>query len=246
MKKTNIRSRFTVPAHTHAMKTCLSALLCTVAACQTLAAREFTDTQGRKMEAEIVSVTGDTVALLRSGEKRPIGANISLFSVADQKFIREWGMANTKYSFEVAYTKKKLGEVKQRRYNTTYEQETWVYKITLKNRQPTPVGDLRVDYWCFRKEDSGKGKGVARVETSGSINVPAIAGSGVVTVDSAEIVLNKQKLDGGFYYVDGSSPQQSDAVGGLAVRIFDKNGREVHKWATKEDLLAAAVGKPIR
>lgn len=32
-------------------------------------------------------------------------------------------------------------------------------------------------------------------------------------------------------------------MGGFALRIFDRKGREVYKWATKEDLLVAAVGK---
>ncbi|MBE2284974.1 MAG: hypothetical protein IAE77_16050 [Prosthecobacter sp.] len=226
------------------MKTRILIPTCMLLGLSGLSAREFTDTQGRKLDAEILSATGDTVTLMRSGETRAIAAKIALFSEADQKFIREWAAANAKYSFDVSYTKKKLGEVKTRRNNTTYEQETWIYKISLKNREPLTVGDLRVDYWCFRKEDGGKGKGTARVETSGSIKVPTIAGSGTVTVDTSEIILNKQKLDGGFYYIDGSNSQQSDAVGGIAVRIFDKNGREVHKWATKEDLLAAAVGTP--
>ena len=109
---------------------------------------------------------------------------------------------------------------------------------------PTSVGDLRVDYWCFRREDSGKGKGTARVETSGSNKISTVAGSGTVTMDTTEIVLHKQELDGGFYFTNGDSAIQSDGMGGLAIRIFDKNDREVYKWATKDDLLAAAVGKP--
>ena len=227
------------------MKTRFFIPVCVLLAVSGLSAREFTNTQGRNLEAEIVSVTGDTVALLRAGEKRPIGAKVSLFSEADQKFIRDWAEANTKYSFDVTYTKKKLNEVKRKSGAVTYEDETWIYKISVKNRLPTAVGDLRVDYWCFRREDGGKGKGAARIETSGSSKIASITGSGTVTVDSSEIILHKEMLDGGWYYADGTKNQQADGMGGLAVRIFDKNGKEIHKWATKDDLLAAAVGKTM-
>jgi hypothetical protein len=225
------------------MKTRLLTPVCVLLAFTSLSAREFTDAQGRKLDAEIVSAAAGQVSLKRMADGRLFNVPAATFTEADQKFIAEWAAANTKYSFDVTYTKKKLGETKQKSNNTTYEQETWIYKINIKNRQPLAVGDLRVDYWCFRREDGGKGKGSARIETSGSTNIAAIAGSSSVTVDTSEIILNKQKLDGGFYYINGASAIQSDGMGGLAVRVFDKNGKEIHKWATKDDLFAAAVGK---
>jgi len=182
--------------------------------------------------------------LKRATDGRSFNVNVASFSEADQKFMQEWAAQNTKYNFEVKYTKKKLGEMKMKRNDVAYEDERWIYKIEIKNRMPTAVGDLRVDYWCFRKADEGKGKGGARVETSGSSNVSAIPGSASAIVDTTEILIHKEKLDAGFYYPDGTKNQQADGFGGLVVRIFDKNGREVHQFATKDDLLAAAVGKP--
>lgn len=227
------------------MKTRLLTPVCVLLALSGLSAREFTDTQGRKLDAEIVSAAAGQVSLKRAADNRVITANTSLFSEADQKFIAEWAAANTKYSFDVTYTKKKLGEVKSKRGAVNIEDETWIYKINIKNRLPTAIGDLRVDYWCFRREDGGKGKGAARIETSGNSKIESIAGSGTITVDTAEIILHKEMLDGGWYYADGTKNQQSDGMGGLAMRIFDKNGKEIHKWATKDDLLAAAVGKTM-
>jgi hypothetical protein len=226
------------------MKTHLLASLCLIAAIPALSAHEFTDLQGRKLEAEIVYAAGGQVMLKRTTDGRTFSVPATSFIQADQKFISEWADANTKYSFEVTYTKKKLNSTRKKRGAVTYEDETWIYKINIKNRQPTAVGDLRVDYWCFRREDSGKGKGSARIETSGSSKVAFVAGAGTATVDTTEIVLHKQELDGGFYWANGNSAIQSDGMGGLAIRIFDKNDREVYKWATKDDLFAAAVGKP--
>jgi hypothetical protein len=226
------------------MKTHILASLCLITAIQALSAHEFTDLQGRKLEAEIVAAGGGQVTLKRAADGRTFNVVASNFTAADQKFISDWADANTKYSFDATYTKKKLKSTSTKRGPVTYVDETWIYKINIKNRQPTAVGDLRVDYWCFRREDSGKGKGSARIETSGSSKVAMVAGSGTATLDTMEIVLHKQELAGGFYYSNGDSAIQSDGMGGLAVRIFDKNDREVYKWATKDDLLVAAVGKP--
>lgn len=226
------------------MKTRFLTPVCVLLALSGLSAREFTDAQGRKLDAEIVSAAAGQVTLKRTADNRTFTVAAATFTEADQKFIAEWAAANTKYSFDVAYTKKKLGEVKRKSGAVTYEDETWIYKISVKNRLPLPVGDLRVDYWCFRREDGGKGKGAARIETSGSSTISSITGSGTATVDTSEIILHKEMLDGGWYYADGTKNQQADGMGGLAVRIFDKNGKEIHKWATKDDLLVAAVGKP--
>ncbi len=226
------------------MKTSLLFSLCLLVT-TALPAREFTDPQGRKLEAEVVSVTGGQAVLKRTADGRAMTVNIATFSEADQKFLKEFGEANQKYGFEVKYTKKKLGETKQKQFGVTAEDERWTYKIEIKNKLSTPLSDLRVDYWCFRKADEGKGKGSARIETSGSTKIDSLAGAASTTLETNEIILHKEKLDGGFYYSDGTRGQQADAMGGLAVRIFDKKGNEVHKWATKDDLLAAAVGKPM-
>lgn len=226
------------------MKTHLIASLCLLAVVPVLPAHEFTDSQGRKLDAEIIAAAGGQVMLKRVTDGRTFNVAASSFIAADQKIISNWADANTKYSFDVTYTKKKLNQTRTKRGAVTHEEETWIYKISIKNRQPTAVGDLRVDYWCFRREDSGKGKGAARIETSGSSKVAMVAGSGTATLDTTEIILHKEELAGGYYWANGDSAIQSDGMGGLAVRIFDKNGREVMKWATKDDLLVAAVGKP--
>jgi len=226
------------------MKTHILASLCLLAVVPALSAHEFTDLQGRKLDAEIVAASGGQVMLKRTADGRTFNVAANSFIPADQKIISDWADANTKYSFDVTYTKKKLNQTRTKRGAVTLEEETWIYKINIRNRLPTAIGDLRVDYWCFRREDSGKGKGAARIETSGSSKVAMIAGSGTATVDTTEVILHKEELAGGFYWANGDSAIQSDGMGGLAVRIFDKNGREVTKWATKDDLLVAAVGKP--
>lgn len=226
------------------MKTCVFTVLCALAVNLSVDAHEFTDKQGRKLDATIVGVTGDTVALMRTGETRPIGAKIDIFSEGDQKFIRDWAMANVKYNFDVAYTKKKLESTKEKDGPEVYTTEKWNYKIDLRNKQTVELADLRVDYWLFTKADEGKGKGTSRVQTSGSTNIAAIKGGAAMSFDTEPVQLKKTELKGNFIYIDGSRPRFSDAMGGIVIRVFDKNDREVFKYATDDNLLPAAVGKP--
>lgn len=218
--------------------------VCVLLAISGLPAREFTDVQGRKLEAEIVSVTGDMVALLRPGEKQPIGAKIAIFSEGDQKFIQEWAAANIKYRFDVAYAKKKLDSAKGMDGPFELTTETWTYRIDLKNRQAVDLADLRVDYWLFTKSDEGKGKGTARVQTSGTTKIEAIKGSGVMSFETEPVVLRKTALKGNYITIDGTRPKYSDAMGGIVVRVFNNADREVFSYATDPNLLPAATGRP--
>ncbi|MBE7493955.1 MAG: hypothetical protein HS117_03320 [Verrucomicrobiaceae bacterium] len=226
------------------MKTSIRFFLCVLLALQTIDAREFTDLQGRKIEAEIISATATQATLKRAADNRLINVPVTAFSDADQKFIQDFALANQKYSFEVAYTKKKLDAAKQRSGPETFITERWAYRIDLKNRVPADLADLRVDYWLFMKGDEGKGKGSARVQSSGSQKLALVKGSTTTSFETSPIELSKTKLDGGYYYTDGSRQNYGDAVGGIAIRVFDKNDKEVFKYATKDDLFAAAVGRP--
>lgn len=210
-----------------------------------LYAREFTDTQGRKLDADILSVAGDQVTLKRKSDMRTFTVASTTFSEDDQKFIEEWAATSMKYSFDVSYVKKKISDVKAQKGVVKTETETWVYEVRVKNLLAVPVGELRVDHWCFRRDDEGKGKVPAKIVSSGSNKIESIEGLATVNVDSSEIILEKSQLQGNFYYLNGNKDKQEDGMGGIAIRIFDKNGKEIHSWATKDDLLAATKGKSV-
>lgn len=61
--------------------------------CQSAAAREFTSSTGQKMQAEVYSVSGDSVTLARSDGKR-FSVPISRFSAGDQVYIKKWAEEN--------------------------------------------------------------------------------------------------------------------------------------------------------
>ncbi len=228
------------------MKTRFFTPLCVfLAISSVLHAREFTDAQGRKLDADILSVAGDQVTLKRKSDMRTFTVASTTFSEDDQKFIEEWSATSMTYSFDISYVKKKISDVKKQKGVVKMETETWVYEVRVKNRLAVPVGELRVDHWCFRRDDEGKGKVPAKIVSSGTNKIESIEGFATVNVDSSEVILEKSQLQGNFYYLNGNKDKQEDGMGGIAIRIFDKNGKEVHSWATKDDLLAATKGKTV-
>ncbi len=206
-------------------------------------AREFTDLQGRKLDAELVSVAGGQATLKRQADGRVFTVPVASFSAADQKFMNSFAAANLSYVFDVTYTKKKLDSVKRSYGATVQTVENWAYKLEMRNRQPVELQNLRVDYWLFRKEDQGQGKGASRVATSGSHKIESVKGSAAYAFDTLPVELSKSKLEGNFIYIDGSRPRSQDVMGGIVVRVFDPSNREVFKFATDEALYAAATGR---
>ena len=97
----------------------------TVCAAANLSAREFTDSQGRKLEADIVSVAGDQVTLKRTADGRVFTLPVKTFNTDDQKAMTEFARANLRYAFDVKYTRTKLGKTKSRQGIMQYEKEEW-------------------------------------------------------------------------------------------------------------------------
>ena len=225
------------------MKTHTLASLCLIVAATLAQAREFTDLQGRKLDAEVISVAGGQASLKRMADGRVFTVPVASFSEADQKFMNTFAAANLSYVFDVTYTKKKLDSVKRSFGATVETVESWAYKLEMRNKQAVELQNLRVDYWLFRKEDEGQGKGASRVATSGSHKIESVKGSAAYAFETLPVDLSKRKLEGNFIYIDGTRPRSQDVMGGIVVRVYDPSNREVFKYATDENLYAAAVGK---
>jgi len=211
--------------------------------CADSLAREFTDLQGRKLDAEITAAGSGQVSLKRVLDGRVFTVPVTTFSPDDQKFIEQWALENRSYSFELRYEKKKGETTKQKLSDELRTTELWSYKIELRNKLPTEVTNLRVDYWLFKKEDQGKGKGASRVATSGSHTIETIKGSVAHSFETLPVELYKSQLVGNVIYIDGTRARIADAMGGVVVRVFDPKNREVFAYASDDELLPAAVGK---
>lgn len=201
----------------------------------TVSAREFTDLQGRKLEAELTDVTGARATLKRAVDGRSFSVEIASFSPEDQKFMKAYGEANRKYKFDVRAEKKKTGDKDVRQGGLTGKIEQWVYEINLRNLSPEPASGLTASYWVFVKEMAEKGRQPARPEAKGVQVLKEMPFNGTCTLTTNYVNIARVRAAPG-YYIDGAS-SKSDQMAGLVVRIY-KDKREVFRYATDNSLLA--------
>lgn len=224
------------------MKSYLPAVCCLiVATASSLSAREFTDLQGRKLDAELVSVTAGQATLKRASDGRSFVVPVAAWSADDQKFMNEFAENNAKYSFEIKYSKKKLGETSTKVFGGTDIMEKWAYKITLRNQSSMPANGVMAHFWLFRKDFTATGRSAARMQSSGTAVVPDMGRNATVEVVSPSVDIKKSKNDPGYVFTNGNfgGGQRADQIGGFAVKLI-KNGKEIYQYATDPDYLAAA------
>lgn len=210
--------------------------------------KEFTDTKGRKLDGEIVSVdAGQATLKLANGGLVPIA--LVTFSAADQKYIQEWAAQNVKYNFEVKVGREKVGTAKKKLDDSPLsgivssvlkeQEEKWVYKLSMRNLARSDATGLVAKYWIFRREDNGKAIAAPVLEVSGSKPMADVKKGATVEVVTDPVTLNKTQLQGGFVFTDGTRNNMSDKMGGLVVRLF-KEDKQIFEYATDEKLKAAA------
>lgn len=204
----------------------------------TLAAgRDFTDSKGRKLSGELVSATAE-VASLKLPDGRVMTVPVKLLCAEDQQFVAEYAAANVRASFDVKWTKTKLGKSKERNGVYTVQSEDWAYKVLLTSRSSTDLAALRVDYWIFRRDDDGKVKAGPRVRASGSTEFALFKKSATQEFQTTAFTLTKEQLDADYYHADGSRNTKRDTAGGFALKVF-QGEHQVFEWATDKDLLEA-------
>ncbi len=216
------------------MKTCVIfslAVLATMTA--KLCAREFTDLQGRKLDAEIVSATNEQVTLKRTADGRAVTSNVSIFSAEDQKFIRDYAVANVKYSFEVRYTKKKRDEKKIDSGGSQGTLERWFYSLSFRNLSAMDAEGVSVDYAIYMKEAAADGRTPPRMVESGTEKLQDVRknATGMMETKAVEIIRLRPKP--GYYFTSGEGGK-SDQLAGFSLK-FMKDGKEIFSYTTNPD-----------
>ncbi|MEN3939857.1 hypothetical protein WJU23_01080 [Prosthecobacter sp. SYSU 5D2] len=195
------------------------------------APRTFTSPDGRTLQAEIQAATADTVTLkLAAGPAMTVP--VSKFSKADQAFITEWRKANPetiKYEFVPAFTKSKTDSSKAVVNNEERTTESWVCNVKLLNRSGQQLDDLKVDYEIYFSQANGPDY-VTRKAT-GSAAVGSIKHLQEINFQTSDVKLVTYKLEGGFYYSDGSRSRRKDSIEGVVLKI-KHGGKQVFEWAS--------------
>lgn len=130
-------------------------ILCSLILLLSLAqGREFTDSQGRKIEAEIVGYSGDTVIINRAGTEFPVP--ITTFSLDDQQYISEWIDENpeaVRYKFGYYVDLEKSSISQQDAPGGAYEDKLKIipynYEMIIYNKGVAPAKDIEIRYEIY-------------------------------------------------------------------------------------------------
>jgi hypothetical protein len=194
--------------------------------------RTFTSPDGRTVEAEVQSATPDKVTLkLTNGQT--IVTEINRFSEADKVYITEWRKVNPetiKYDFATNYTKEKSTTTKSRDGNVQITTENWLCNLKLTNKSGQTLEGVKVDYEIFYSFNAGP-KPQPR-KTTGTVQVPSIKSFEEIILQTKSVALATRKLDGGFYFADGTRPRQKDEIDGVVIRVTHGN-KTVYEWASQ-------------
>lgn len=116
--------------------------------------REFTDSQGRKIEAELVSHSGNTVVINRAGKE--FAVEVNMFSLEDQSYIRDWIKNNpdaVKYEFNFYVDLEKLKISQQDAAGGAYEDKLktipYSYEMIVFNKGIAPAEDIEIRYEIY-------------------------------------------------------------------------------------------------
>ena len=113
-----------------------------------LQARTFTDSNGKVIEADLISHSGGKVKIKRADGKE-FDVDPSVFSKVDQEFIKGWMKKTPEfidYNLHVEIDKKKLdGDFTDHDYKRV-KNEQWYFLLEVTNRSQQTVSNLKIEY----------------------------------------------------------------------------------------------------
>ena len=162
----------------------------------TVSAREFTNRDGQKMEAEPVSVDGDAVVFEKSTGNR-FSYSLAKLSDEDQAFLKEWAKKPQKAEFEV--TRAQAIQIDKQTTKSSTEKTTIefrAYEVFLRNSGPIPVDGVVCCYALFPKINDRYDKGRNKVlePTQGKVELATIPARGEMSFKTQPVRLESKDL----------------------------------------------------
>lgn len=126
------------------------ALTGTLSACAALApaqVREFTSTDGRAIQAELVAAFGDSAVLRLNSADHEIP--LSRLIEGDGEFVRAWAQENANGPTDllaISFEEKMVGKEEQEAPNIKVATESWVYEISVASKLQSALESVELEY----------------------------------------------------------------------------------------------------
>lgn len=188
----------------------------------------LTDSQGRSIKADVLSVENEKVKIKRVDSGQTFELQLSALSEESQRSLREWAAKAAAEipagAITVELSRGVFGSSKREDISTITTEEKWGYSVTVSNRSPKPVGNLKFDYVLFVKPDMEPGKdarasALKRSTGSSTLAQVAIGSKTVFRTDSIKIY--KQRLKPGWIWgKTGNTEMIRDTLHGIWIKAY--------------------------
>jgi len=209
--------------------------------------RTLTDTQGRKIEADVLSVENDTVKIKRS-DGQEFDLPLANLIPEDRKALKAWAAKNPPklppVRFDVNLSRVRISVEKDESSGggSIISREKWGYTLDLANRGPRELKNLRAEYILFVKQDDfpGQPKGersddLKRKKYKQELEPLLVHETRAVRTEPIETF--RQKLAPGWVWggAGGNKPIR-DTLHGIWLRVYDGD-QLIHESSTPETLM---------
>jgi len=187
----------------------------------------FTDTQGRAINARIVSydVRKETILMqMENGRQGKIP--LDTLSAADKEYVRMWQVGRDFLNERVlkvsAKRKSEANEQKSDKVGVvTRKVENYGYELLLENKSEMEFPKVEMQYCIYYEQEEGvTGKNECKqgvyCGTESLGNLPAGSKRELKT---RPVLIYKAELDSGWYYTSGTDSSQDGEVHGIWVRF---------------------------
>lgn len=181
--------------------------------------REFTDSFGRSIRAEIESVRPPNVVLRRADGKTFVFP-VEKLSDDDQTYIKKWYAENPELKLDYRFEKTKKsssGSSKDRK-------EEWAYKVTVSNRGLQSLDGVKIEYTIYKQIRDRYAKDKRRFSGSlkGSKILPIIDAQRDVFFETEAILaeqINKVTQKRSRNYTDYTYEKWDEDLAGIRVTV---------------------------
>lgn len=189
--------------------------------------RTLTDSQGRTIKADVVSVDGDKVVIKRE-DGQSFTIPLSSLSKDDQVSLKEWALKQTAMippsALRVELSRGAFDSSKKEDIAVITTEEKWGYSVTVTNTTNRPLSDLRFEYVLFVKPDLDPGKDDTSAKlkrSSGSSKLDGIGPRATSVFRTDTIKIYKQKLKPGWIWgKTGQSEMIRDKLYGIWIKTY--------------------------
>lgn len=212
--------------------------------------RQFTNKEGRSIEAMILSVAQDRRTLkIRLRDGKEIEMEALLLSLDDQQYLKEWlaGQPGGGSNYRLNVSLEKMtGKATEReradiyRFTTEYP----AYRIKVHNLSREAARGMVVEYLLlaknntriFRDDSNGWTYGIpdfddTSAKASGKEKLPDLEYNREATITTGHITLET-------VLGDGNTPVDADKLTGLIVRVLDGDGNVAGVWKSQDPGIA--------